>query len=120
MHRLEKEMDFTLDAVAGDYAPEVYYLNVDSNVRTGMDLVRTLTQHVEQLPAGAVIEVDILKAGGNAGTTADWLTAVVSINAVGFQAPRDLGAWRGVRVRAKSGGTAGTAKVHTVWSSQSA
>lgn len=120
MHRVERAITFNVPAASGQYAPEVLYCNIDNDVRTGMDVVKELTQHIESLPAGATIEIDLLKAGGAAGNTADWMVAVFSVNAIGFVQPRALGGWRGVRVRAKSGGTAGPATVHSVWNSQAA
>jgi hypothetical protein len=115
VNRGERRITFNVPAANGTYAPEILYLNSDNDVRTGMDLVKQLTQNIGALPAGAAIEVDLLRGGGAATNGADWIAAVKSNNAAGLAGPLDLGGWRGVRLRAKSGGTAGAVDVDATW-----
>lgn len=114
-NRGEKRISFTVPAANGDYAPEVLYCNGDNEPKALMDLVVQLSLLVESLPADAVIEVDLLKAGLAGSIETNWQTAVKSFDSTGLQDFLQLAMWRGVRVRAKSGGTAGTAVVSASW-----
>lgn len=115
MQRGARTLDFTVPAANGTYAPEILYCNVDNDARTGMDVVSQLSAAVTQLPAGATLEVSILKIGGQPKVDGDWIATGTSYAAVGLGALLGLAAWSGVRLRAKSGGTAGTATVHASW-----
>lgn len=68
---------------------------------------------VHSLPAGAVVEIQVLKPGTDPGTTANWFVAD-TVTAVGFQTPVTLFA-SGVRIRVKSGGTGGESEVSAFW-----
>lgn len=103
-------------AGAGTYAPEVLYCNSDNDKRTLPDRVGTLAINVASLPAGATLEVDLLKPGADPAIAASWRTAVATIAAAGLAALLQLGNWHGVRVRAKSGGTAGALEFDATWS----
>lgn len=112
---------FTVPAGAGTYAPEVLYLRQD-NDRGTFDCLERIALFVASLPATATIEVDLLKVDApNAALPAsgDWLTpAVLTLSAVGYNATLAPAGWYGARVRAKSGGTAGTAVVHAAWTDE--
>jgi hypothetical protein len=109
-------VDFTVPAGAGDYAVEVLRLKNERNVATGLyHQVEELVVHVESLPAGARVEVDVLKANGNPSVEADWVKNIDAAVAVGTHAPLELASWNGVRIRGKSGGAAGSAKAHVAW-----
>ena len=56
-----------------------------------------------------------MKPGGDATAASDWLVAVQSHNTVGLKSVLQLANWRGIRLRAKSGGTGGNAVVHVSW-----
>lgn len=108
---------FTVPAGAGSYAPEACYLNRQNVAATGVafDEVVEVQNMIAALPATAAIEVDLLKPNGDPTQAGDWLTAVVSYSATGLQSILSLARWVGVRIRAKSGGTSGTATLHTEW-----
>lgn len=109
-------VDFAIPAVNGDFAPEVLYLKNERGVKTGLyHQVEELVVLVESLPAGARVEVDLLKANGNPSVEADWVKNVDAAVAVGMHAPLELASWNGVRIRGKSGGAAGSAKAHVAW-----
>lgn len=110
-----RTVSFAVPLAAGAYAPEVLYLNVDNDVRSLPDLVNELTTYISALPAGATLEVDLLKTGGAPGTAGDWYLAAKSFNAAGLGTTTTLSGWRGVRLRAKSGGTAGTLTADVSW-----
>ena len=106
---------FTVPGGAGSYAPEVIQFRQQQERGTHDD-VSELTLMIESLPATAEIEVDLLRPGGNPdGGDAHYLLAVQSHNTVGLKAILQLAAWKGGRVRAKSGGTGGNAVVHAAW-----
>jgi hypothetical protein len=108
-------VSFTVPAGAGSYAPEVLKLRQQQDRGTGDD-VSELTLMVETLPTAALIEVDLLRPGGNLdGGDSHFILAVQSHNAVGLKAILQLAAWKGGRVRAKSGGNAGSSIVHAAW-----
>lgn len=109
-------VDFTIPATSGNYAAEVLRLQHDSGLRSGLyHHVERLVVHVESLPTGARVEVDVLKANGNPMVEGDWVKNVDAATAVGFYVPVELAGWNGVRVRGKSGGNAGSAKTHVSW-----
>lgn len=109
-------VDFAVPAGAGAYAPEVLYLKNERGEKTGLyHQVEALVVNVESLPAGAQVEVDVLKANGNPSAEADWVKNVDRAAAIGLYAPVELAGWNGVRIRAKSGGAAGSAKTHVSW-----
>jgi hypothetical protein len=112
---------FNVPLTSGQYAPEVLYLYEDKtkppdNTTAAMDFVSSLVAVLESdPPAGAVVEVDLLRVGGNARNAGDWLTAMATANARGVYEPLPFNGWFGVRLRAKSGGTAGTLAVSVAW-----
>lgn len=113
--RSERPQTFTVPAGNGQYAPEILYLSPDDTPNTNLDLVAELSVLVESLPATAVVEVDLCKAGRSGQSAGDWNIAVNSYNATGLQALIALAAWRGIRVRCKSGGAAGTGQISASW-----
>jgi len=108
---------FTVPAGAGSYAPEVCYLNRQNMAATGVafDEVVEVQNVIAALPASAAIEIDLLKPNGDPTQSGDWLTALVVQSSTGLQSILALARWIGVRIRAKSGGTGGTATLHTEW-----
>lgn len=113
----KKFLDCAVPAGAGSYAPEELYLNAENDKTHRLDEVHELTISVESLPATATIEIDLLKADGtlSPAAAANWLTAQKTITVVGLAATISLSGWYGVRVRVKSGGTAGSCKLHVSW-----
>lgn len=114
--RGEHRVDFTVPGGAGSYAPEVIYLNPEDVEDATQELARVfeLQVHIEALPADAEIEVDVLRAGGDPETAGDWLTAVQAYASTGLHIRLLLEGQR-VRLRAKSGGTGGSAPVNAWW-----
>lgn len=115
-----KRVNFTVPAGAGSYAPEVLELKQGDTGPgapvTLWDHVDELREMVEALPATAQIEVDLLIAGKSGAQVADWLLNVTApLTATGLGPIVQLAGWYGVRVRAKSGGTGGTATVSVSW-----
>jgi hypothetical protein len=108
-------LTFTVPAGAGAYAPEVLYLNADNDKRTMPDVVGRLSLLLVNLIATVAIEVDLLKPGGDPSNATHWRTAMKSYNTAGLQALLELGNWIGVRIRAKSGGTAGVQEIDVAW-----
>jgi hypothetical protein len=113
----KKFLDMAIPAGAGSFAPEILYLNAESDVKQILDIVQELTVAIESLPAAATLEIDLLKADGTVlpSTSTSWLTAMKSIAAIGLTQAIALSGWCGVRIRGKSGGTAGSLKLHVSW-----
>jgi hypothetical protein len=113
-------IDMTVPAGAASYAPEVIYLNRDwlnagALVPSDMAVVSELQLVGTALPATAELVVDLLKPGGDPTAGGDWILDAFSYDAIGANTPIALSRWYGVRVRAKSGGTGGTATVAVRW-----
>lgn len=120
MMRSNHHQDFAVPVANGEYAPEVVYLkqnDKDSAAKKDgpLDHVSEITLHLGTMVTGATVEVDLLRAGGDPTNASHWLTAAKSYDAAGLQDPIFLTEWRGVRVRAKSGGTDGTQTVSMSW-----
>ena len=112
---MNRSISFTVGAVAGVYAAEVLYLNVDNDPRSLPDQVAELTLAIESLPAGAQLEIDVLKPGQQSNLDASYILGAKVYAITGLQTPLALSEWKGVRIRAKSGGTAGAAAAHVSW-----
>jgi hypothetical protein len=114
-------MDFAVPAGSGDYAPEILYLRratpdtlpAESYL---FDEVTELQTLIAAIPATATVEVDVLKPNDVPGGT--WRLAVQSWTTTGLKTILALAMWDGVRIRVKSGGTAGTATVDAAWWSE--
>lgn len=111
---------FAVSGTASAYADEVLYLGTAPagalpKGRGELDVVSELQVYVESLPAAAEIEVDLLQADGDPNVAADWINGISVYNATGLQTILALAAWHGVRIRAQSGGTSGSAVVHVSW-----
>lgn len=127
---------FTVPAGAGTFAPERLYCRTDTpasddatnavkpSKRGLLDTVEALRVLVEGvLPATAVVVVELLKVGGTADLDADWIDSAITgivqgLNPSGANAsqPFWLAEWAGVRIRVKSGGTAGAVAISASWS----
>lgn len=114
MARGRRRVSFTVPAEADAYAPEVLYLAQEQSVRALFDPISELRLLVEDLPADAVVEVDLLRAGGNPAVAGDWITAALTYDAAGLAAKEELAGALG-RVRVKSGGAGGEAVVNAFW-----
>ena len=77
--------------------------------------VTELSTLLEALPATAQIEVWVLKAGGVPETAGDWVYSGTAYTTLVLQTPLAMAPWVGVKLRAKSGGTGGTATVSAAW-----
>lgn len=110
-------MDFTVPGSSGQYASEVYYLTrdgefSDSPSPTPLRAAVEVQPSIETLPTDAVLELDLLKPGGDPTVSGDWLLAQAEWTAVGLGSPQALSDWAGIRFRMKSGGTGGAGKAH--------
>lgn len=110
--------DFTVSGTPDEYAPEVFYLRrADQATQPTdvgyLDLVEELQALVVTLPAGAVVEIEVLKPGDAPSGT--WRATDRSYTLTGLQTPEAFSRWLGVRIRVKSGGAAGTATVDAHW-----
>jgi hypothetical protein len=110
---------FTVPAGAGGYAPEEVYLKVlETDTPKGLyQKVRALRILIEALVATAVVEVWILRQGGDPSNAAHWFFggAALSHNVVGLSGLFELAGINAVKLRAKSGGTAGAMPVSAWW-----
>lgn len=107
--------EFTVPGSNDEYAEEVLYLEPDvDGGGDDLDIVDHLRVVVNSLPADADIELDILKPGEDPELSASWETAVVTWSSEGLQDAEHLVAAM-CRIRAKSGGTSGTAAVTVGW-----
>ena len=109
----QRKITFDVPAGGGDYAPEVIICRPD-NEAGQPDQVLELQINVASLPAAAEIEVDKLDIAGNPDDDDDW-SLHETLTATGVQDIIAFSGWPGVRVRAKSGATAGDAEVHASW-----
>jgi hypothetical protein len=112
---MQRKITFAIPAGAGAFAPEILYLAYENSAKAAPDLVSEMSAVLETLPAGASLEVDILKVGGDPAVDADYNIAVRVWNALGLQTLFQLAKWRGVRVRGKSDGTAGNLTLDLSW-----
>lgn len=102
-------------ATPSEYSSTVLYLRGHDATGAAFDTIHELSVYVEQLPASAEVEVDLLRAGGNPQEATHWLLDVASYTGTGLQTLLELAAWYGVRIRAKSGGTAGNVILSASW-----
>jgi hypothetical protein len=107
-----KRGSFVLTAVNGEYAPETIPLTDSSGVWLP---VLALRAYVETLVTGCSFVVDLLRPGGDPNTAAHWYLDAIEWTTAGLQDVEDLTGWGGVRIRAKSGGTAGTGVLSLSW-----
>lgn len=110
-------MDFTVPGTLDQYASEVYYFTrdgawSDSPSPTPLRAALEVQPSIESLPTDAVLELDLLKPGGDPTVSGDWLLAQAEWTAVGLGSPQALSDWAGLRFRMKSGGNAGTGSAH--------
>jgi hypothetical protein len=109
---------FVVPGGAGEYAPETLLLNIDNDVKSGLDCVDKLRVLVRTLPATAEVEIDLKKPGGGDPTLdSSWNLdiGIASITALGLSALLEYAGWPGIRIRVKSGGTGGNAVVDASW-----
>jgi hypothetical protein len=105
---------FAVPAGAGAYAPEVIYTRPEQ-ARGAFDDVSELSVLVEgTFPAGATVEVDLLRNGGDPETSADWINGA-SYTTGKLQTMIEIAGWEGIRIRAKSAGTAGSLPISARW-----
>jgi hypothetical protein len=109
-------VSFTVPVGAGIYAPEEIYCKVEPTAPSGYySIVSQLRVLIENLIATAVVEIWVLRVGGNAASAGDWFYSGISHNAAGLSALIELASIQGVKLRAKSGGTAGAMLVDAFW-----
>lgn len=102
---------FVIPVTSGNFAPEIIHLR--RTIVSGewqFSPVVDIVVFINSLPTAAEIDVDILKPGGDPTNASDWFTPAFSYTTTGQQASQPLFA-AGVRVRGRSGGTAGNAEV---------
>ena len=112
---------FDVPATGGNYAPEVLITRQGESLV--LDKISKLAVYVESLPASCEIEVDLLKPGSDPRLAASWILDSQSLVATGLvfwgaSAEHSwlyLAGWPGIRLRAKSGGTAGDSIVSASW-----
>lgn len=98
---------FVVPATLGQYAPERFTFAPPSGV-SAVPLLG-VTALLESGPAAVVIELWLLKFNGTPATDGHWIYSGLSITGGGATWP--LASFPGAQLRAKSGGTAGTAVV---------
>lgn len=115
---------FNVPAAAGTFAPEALYLkNVEQTTPDGlMSWVYQLRVLVESLIATAVAEIQVLPIGADPRSEAAWVPSGLTMNAVGLwpqgtnaQFAYEMAGCRGVRLKVKSGGTAGPMPITAFW-----
>jgi hypothetical protein len=97
---------FTVPLAAGEYAPERLTL-AKSSTQVGPDSLIAVTALITSAVTAAVLELWLLKFGGDPAVDADWSNTGNSITASGGDT-WPLAGWDGAQLRAKSGGTAGS------------
>lgn len=115
-------INFTIPAGAGTYDTQVLHLRADNQVALALSK-GALWDNVEELvilvegtpPLTSQVEVDLLRVGGDATVDADWVKTVATATAKGVYDPLRVAGWAGVRLRGKSGGTAGALPVSVRW-----
>lgn len=110
-------VSFTVPAGAGAYAPEELFFKVLENDKPeGLyRKIRQLRLLIENLIATAVVEVWVLRHGGNVNVAGDWFYSTLSHNLAGVSALLELAGCTKVKLRAKSGGTGGAMAVSAFW-----
>jgi hypothetical protein len=97
---------FTLGAGVGTYAPERLNLCKASQNEAYQNLIG-VTALIESGVATAVLELWLLKRGGDPTNDAHFFNTGKSLTASGAET-WPLASWDGAQLRAKSGGTAGS------------
>ncbi len=114
-----RSVTFAVPATNGEYAPEVLVLALKNDYATGFDCVDEVQGFLRSLPAGAQLEMDLLKPGGTGDPALDgsWnLNAGADpATTTGPFGKLELAGWKGVRFRVRSGGTAGNAVLDCAW-----
>lgn len=114
---MDRVKSFTVPVTSGNYAPEVLYFG-PSNDGGDLDLEMRVNEAsivIGTLVSGVTIELDLLTPGTDPDTPANWMLAVDSWNTAGLQTLLQLAGWHGARLRARSGGSAGTQVVAAAW-----
>ena len=101
---------FTVPVGAGTYAPERLTLAKAGTQVGPVSLISTTCLVSSAAVATAVVELWLLKDGGNPAVDADWYNTGKSITASGSDT-WPLAGWDSVQYRVKSGGTAGNLSV---------
>lgn len=110
-HSKGRTETFVIPVTGGNFAPEIIYLR--RTIAAGewqFSPVIELVVFVNSLPTSASIDVDILKPGGDPTNAADWFAPAFSFTTTGQQTSQPVFA-TGIRIRGKSGGTAGNAEI---------
>ncbi len=113
-----RTITFAVPADADEYAPEVLYLNDDNDdPRRSLHKVDEIEGVIRSLPAGALLEMDLLKPGNlDPRDEESWnLDQGTAASAAGVFGLLKMGSWPGVRFRAKSGGAAGNLPLDLSW-----
>lgn len=95
---------FTVPAGSGQYAPEAITLAQGSAAGAGKPQLLGVTALIEAAIANAVVELWLLKIGGDPTANGDYFFSGKSTT-TGDTFP--LASWPGAQLRVKSGGTAG-------------
>jgi len=112
---LRRRVSFAVPVTAAQYAPEELICSRDNRAIGGIMEVTELSTLVEALTATAQVEVWVLKAGGVPETAGDWVYSGTAYTTLVLQAALAMAPWVGVKLRVKSGGTAGTTIVSAAW-----
>jgi hypothetical protein len=99
---------FTIGGVAGVYASEIFYFAADDalpKVNQKYEAIDDVVVTVTDLPTSSQYELDLLDEDGT------WRTNCVTYDALGTYERVFLKGMRGARIRAKSGGSAGTGRI---------
>jgi hypothetical protein len=115
-HHIRKQnraITFTVPATADEFAPEVLYCGPTNNA-SNLDGVLDTCLVGRDMPADAAIVVEVLTPGADPSDDANWVSDGIPWG-VGSEAGGSNYAGLRVRVRVKSGGTAGDGTVLMGW-----
>lgn len=111
-----RQFAFTVPAGAGSYATEVLYTNADLVATKSLDWFDKFVLFIAQLTAVAAVELDLLKPGADPnGGDSSYFLLVSNQTTAGYKGNLTSAGWWGARLRAKSGGTAGSTIVGVQW-----
>ena len=103
---LRARQSFTVPAGAGSYAPEVIQFAGQTATDIGQLAIIALTPLIEATVATAVYEIWLLKVGADPTQAGNYFNSGLTIT---DSTQKLLSQVEGLQIRAKSGGTAGTA-----------
>lgn len=107
-----RRITFAIPLTAATYAPEELYLSL-TGAAEALDFVNEYEGLVESLPTDADLVIEVLRLDGDPTEDADWFV-LETIGSVGMTSIDPHLGWH-LRVRGKSGGTAGDSVLSMAW-----